>query len=90
MENEKMFVTGEEERIWEEVMLAYCKALPRKRFARLGTAKNPLRVTDNRSRSDPQTTKHNIKSYLVKTEQNRSFVRREGIQGKWRYSSTHS
>jgi len=63
MENRKMFilVTGDEARIWEEVMLVYCQALPRKRSARLGTTKNPLRITDNRSRSEPHTTKHNLR-----------------------------
>jgi len=60
MQNGKTFVTGEEARIWEAVMLVYYRALPRKRSARMGTTKNPLRITDNRSRSEPQTTKHNL------------------------------
>ena len=88
MENGMMFVSYEEARLWEEVMLAYCKAPPRKRSVRLGTTNNPLRITDNGSRYEPETTKHNLKSYAVKIEQSRSFVRRDGIQGEWRYSPT--
>jgi hypothetical protein len=59
MENRKMFITGDEARIWEEVMLVYCQALPRKRPARLGGYKESFK--DNRSRSEPQTTKHNLR-----------------------------